>query len=160
MFEFEKERAKWGLERDHLINQKQEVVEQVDRLERRKETLLRENEKLKNDKTKNRAAYQPGMGAGQAGAPQFGKLNATMFGQTLLKGMGAKENTAASQVFPTGFSKYISDGGQGSDAGKADPTTLPFSSKVNGTIGGAHKRGTSSGAGSFKSGSSKTADTQ
>ena len=27
IFEFEKERAKWGLERDHLVSQKQEVQE-------------------------------------------------------------------------------------------------------------------------------------
>ena len=50
VFEFEKERAKWGLERDHIASQKQEVQEQVDRLQRRQETLLRENEKLKNER--------------------------------------------------------------------------------------------------------------
>jgi hypothetical protein len=76
-----------------------------------------------------------------------------MFGQTLLKGMAGnvKENTAASQVFPSGFSKYISDGGRGDE--KADPTTLPFSSKPNGGFSSAHMRNTSSGGGSFKSGS-------
>jgi len=37
LFEFEKERAKWGLERDFLANQKQEVQEQVDRIQRKQE---------------------------------------------------------------------------------------------------------------------------
>lgn len=43
----EKERAKWALERDHLISLKNEAQDIVDSLEKRKETLLRENEKLK-----------------------------------------------------------------------------------------------------------------
>ena len=45
--EHEKERAKWALERDHLISQKNEAQDIVDSLEKRKETLVRENEKLK-----------------------------------------------------------------------------------------------------------------
>jgi malate synthase len=35
IFDFEKERAKWGLERDTILNQKQEIQEQLDRLQRR-----------------------------------------------------------------------------------------------------------------------------
>lgn len=46
IFEFEKERAKWALERDHLINQKNDAVEMIQRLERKKENLLKENQKL------------------------------------------------------------------------------------------------------------------
>ena len=49
VFEYEKDRAKWQLERDHIINQKAEMQEHIDRLERRKDALLRENEKLKSD---------------------------------------------------------------------------------------------------------------
>jgi hypothetical protein len=37
IFEFEKERAKWGLEKDFLTSQKQEVQEQVDRIQRKQE---------------------------------------------------------------------------------------------------------------------------
>lgn len=37
IFEFEKERAKWGLEKDFLATQKQEVQEQLDRISRRNE---------------------------------------------------------------------------------------------------------------------------
>lgn len=32
IFEVEKERARWGLERDHILAQKQEVLENVERL--------------------------------------------------------------------------------------------------------------------------------
>lgn len=45
--EHEKERAKWALERDHLISQKNEAQDIVDSLEKRKDTLMKENEKLK-----------------------------------------------------------------------------------------------------------------
>ena len=32
LFEFEKERAKWGLEKDQLINQKNDVTDAIDKL--------------------------------------------------------------------------------------------------------------------------------
>jgi len=35
IFDLEKERAKWGLERDTILNQKQEIQENLDRLQRR-----------------------------------------------------------------------------------------------------------------------------
>jgi phage shock protein A len=49
IFEFEKERAKWNLDRDHLVNIKNELQDSVEKLEKKKEFLLRENEKLKNE---------------------------------------------------------------------------------------------------------------
>ena len=49
VFEIEKERARWGLEKDHLINSKNELQETLDRVEKKKENLLRENEKLRNE---------------------------------------------------------------------------------------------------------------
>ena len=52
--EHEKERAKWNMERDHIIGQKNEALENLERIEKRKETLLRENEKLKVERGKNR----------------------------------------------------------------------------------------------------------
>ena len=48
--ENEKERAKWNSERDYLISKQHEDQDLVDRLEKRKEALLRENEKLRSDK--------------------------------------------------------------------------------------------------------------
>lgn len=55
LFEFEKERAKWGLEKDLISSQKQEIQENLERLQRRNEQLLKENERLKSDK--NRKGY-------------------------------------------------------------------------------------------------------
>jgi hypothetical protein len=49
IFEFEKERAKWNLDRDHLTNLRNELQDSLDKLEKKKEILLRENEKLKNE---------------------------------------------------------------------------------------------------------------
>lgn len=49
IFEFEKERAKWNLDKDHLMNLKNEISDQLEKVERKKELLLRENEKLKNE---------------------------------------------------------------------------------------------------------------
>lgn len=54
LFEYEKERAKWITEKDHLMSQKSEFLEAVDRLEKKKDQLLRENEKLKNENRTNR----------------------------------------------------------------------------------------------------------
>lgn len=49
IFDHEKERAKWNLEKDHLLQQKNELADSLSRLEKKKEALVRENEKLKND---------------------------------------------------------------------------------------------------------------
>lgn len=49
LFEHEKERAKWSLEKDHILNQRNDLQETIEKLEKKKETLLRENEKLRNE---------------------------------------------------------------------------------------------------------------
>ena len=49
VFEHEKQRAKWNLEKDHLLNQKNDLQETIGKLEKKREALLRENEKLKNE---------------------------------------------------------------------------------------------------------------
>ena len=52
--ENEKERAKWNQERDHFIAKHNEDQEMLERLEKRKEGLLRDNEKLRNEKGSRR----------------------------------------------------------------------------------------------------------
>ena len=52
VFEYEKERAKWGLEKDHLINQKAEAQEYAERLEKKKDSLIREVEQQKSTITR------------------------------------------------------------------------------------------------------------
>lgn len=54
IFFHEKERAKWNLEKDHLSQQKFDLQDQVQRLEKKKELLLRENEKIKNQSKSQR----------------------------------------------------------------------------------------------------------
>ena len=49
LFEHEKERAKWSLEKDHICNQRTELSETIEKIEKKKEMLLRENEKLRNE---------------------------------------------------------------------------------------------------------------
>ena len=49
LYEHEKERAKWFIEKDHLLNQKNDIQDTLMKLEKKKEILLRENEKLRND---------------------------------------------------------------------------------------------------------------
>lgn len=53
IFEHEKDRAKWNLERDHLLTQKSESNDLIAKLERKIESLTRDQEKLKNE---NRAS--------------------------------------------------------------------------------------------------------
>ena len=65
IFDHEKERTRWNLEKEHLINQKNDILENVDKLEKKRETLLRENERLKNENKKNRRLLgNPGSGLG------------------------------------------------------------------------------------------------
>lgn len=48
--EHEKERAKWALERDHLVSQRNDSQDLAARLEKKRDALLRENEKMRADK--------------------------------------------------------------------------------------------------------------
>jgi hypothetical protein len=169
LFELEKERAKWGLEKDYLFSQKQEIQEKFDSLNRRWDQIQRENEKLKQEKLNNKRQY--GGGAGGASGVSTGyasKFTASSFG--LMKSSIAKENSGVngSQAFASGFSKFISDGanyGSGSGIGanalnsdKPDPHTLPMAFKdtnANGARFGSaytHIKTASSGSTSFKSG--------
>ena len=134
MFELDKERAKWCLERDHLVAQKQEVQEQLERMQRKQEMLLRENEKLKNERTNRKQMMYGQSGITNtsgipSGAGYASKFTPQMFGSTLAKGLTSKENmVSSSQAFPSGFSKFISDGSSLQNE-KPDPQQLPLASK-------------------------------
>lgn len=55
----EKEKAKWDHEKSYLMSQKEDAVEHSQRLEKRVENLLRENEKIRNDmKASKKNLYQ------------------------------------------------------------------------------------------------------
>ena len=61
MFEHEKDRTKWNLEKEHLINAKNDILERVDKTEKKREALLRENEKARNEikKLKRMLGHMP-----------------------------------------------------------------------------------------------------
>ena len=50
LLELEKEKAKWNIEKDNLITKNQELNERISTIEKKNENLLRENEKLRNEK--------------------------------------------------------------------------------------------------------------
>ncbi len=56
LFENEKERARWQLEKDNLLNLKNELQESFERLSLKKDSLMRENEKLRAE-SKNRKLF-------------------------------------------------------------------------------------------------------
>ena len=54
LFEFEKEKTKFNIEKQNLISQKDDFIEQISYLQKKKDNLLRENENLKNQNRKNK----------------------------------------------------------------------------------------------------------
>ena len=50
LLELEKEKAKWDIEKDNLSTKCQELSDKISIMEKKNENLLRENEKLKNEK--------------------------------------------------------------------------------------------------------------
>lgn len=56
LFDFEKEKAKWQMEYDNVLSQKRELEDVVVNLERRKDLLFKENERLKAEWKANRSS--------------------------------------------------------------------------------------------------------
>lgn len=74
--EFEIERAKWSIEKENLISKVIEQAESIERLEKKNETLLRENEKLKTDKSNHkRSSSRAGLNIGVNNPPSMNSLN-------------------------------------------------------------------------------------
>ena len=48
LFQHEKDRAKWNLEKDHLNTEISDLQDNIEKIEKKKENLMRENEKLKS----------------------------------------------------------------------------------------------------------------
>ena len=49
IFDFEKEKARWQMEYDDVVNQHRELEDVIATLERRKDLLFKENERLKSE---------------------------------------------------------------------------------------------------------------
>ena len=59
LLESEKEKAKWDIVKDNLYGKVSELNEKIASMEKKNETLLRENERLKNEK-RNRVYNKTG----------------------------------------------------------------------------------------------------
>jgi len=82
LLEYEKDKAKWSLEKDHFNSKSVELAEIVEKLEKKIENLLRENEKLKSDKVnlKRSTSRMTMVGPMSSGTnPPNGNLNNTTF---------------------------------------------------------------------------------
>ena len=74
--EFEIERAKWSIEKENLISKVIEQAESIERFEKKNETLLRENEKLKADKSNHkRSNSRAVLNIGVNNPPSMNSLN-------------------------------------------------------------------------------------
>lgn len=88
IFEQEKERARWNVDKDHLIAQKNEIQDQLEKSERKKEFLMRDNERLKNDQRNSKRM----MGQTFLGNSQMGLNLNVQRSQGGLAGVGASKN--------------------------------------------------------------------
>ncbi len=75
VFEYERERAKWAIEKDHLLTQKGEAQLAIEKLERKKESLMLENEKLKSQRTARKPMYA-GVGSAYGNPSRYSALRA------------------------------------------------------------------------------------
>lgn len=74
--EFEIERAKWSIEKENLISKVADQADSIERIEKKNETLLRENEKLKTDKSNHkRSTSRAGLNIGVNNPPNMNSLN-------------------------------------------------------------------------------------
>ena len=90
MMEFEKERAKWSLERDHLIMQKNEGQEVIARLEKRKENLMLENDKLKSERTARKPLYA-GVASSNASMSRYTSIATGKYKENIASGIRASQ---------------------------------------------------------------------
>ena len=107
IFDIEKDKSMWVLEKNHILQQKQELQENLEKFVKKNEDLLKENEKLKTDRNLRKQQQYSGM---FSGSNPPGSANQSRYMGTKLGLMNAKENLlTASQIFTTGV-KYIGDG--------------------------------------------------
>jgi hypothetical protein len=105
LLQFERERAKWEQEKSYIQTQKDDAVETQQRLEKKVELLLRENEKLKNDLRANRKnVYASGGVGAPVGVPPT-NFQPAMAGKVAYERMGGGVNK--STVLGAGFASHL-----------------------------------------------------
>lgn len=72
IFEQEKERAKWNMDKDNLVAHKGEMQDHVEKLERKKDFLVKDNERLKNDVKNKRMMGSQYLGNSNVGSALSG----------------------------------------------------------------------------------------
>ncbi len=101
---FEKERTKWESEKGYLIKEKEDASDESQRLGKKVEQLLKDNEKYKNDlRNKNRSMYQA--------AQHTSNYQAAAIGSKLLSNIG----NIGGGYKPKDATKFIGDGGKDSE---------------------------------------------
>ena len=75
LIELENKRLKMTIDKEHLIDQKNEQQQKITKLEKIKDKLTRENEKLKNDIRKQKKQYNNNFGSNFSHIPKFGGTN-------------------------------------------------------------------------------------
>ena len=81
IFDIEKEKARWQMENDSILVQKRELEEIISNLERRKENLFKDNERLKHELKQFQSQEQ-----------QTSKLNISL-GSGLLKNLEMRKSS-------------------------------------------------------------------
>ena len=111
LLELEKEKAKWNIEKDNLVSKYSELNDKLTRVEKKNEGLLRENEKLRNEKNMLRRA-----GATTTGKYSLMLRDGNTLGSTILGnlGIGGKSgsNFGLSQNFKSSVLRGLDKGNQ------------------------------------------------
>ena len=97
IFEHEKEKARWAMEKDHLLNQKSDSQDTIARLTKKKETLTKENERIRNE---YKMAKRSVLHNSALNMSYFGKNNINSE-NSMNGGLGTKRS---------GFESYLDDG--------------------------------------------------
>lgn len=111
MFEFEKEKARWNLEKDHMVTEIEELQEQYKKAKKRKDALTKEVEKLKNDfRTHRRFLYSSGLNSSNAIGQMASKHVDMAKASSKEPLVEANTNSYRPYKSPKYQTKYISDG--------------------------------------------------
>ena len=74
-------RSPWNIEKDHLNTQRNDFLETIDKLEKKKEDLTRENEKYKTEIRKNKKIMGTSTNIGAYAVNMISNLNTSKFGE-------------------------------------------------------------------------------
>ena len=92
LLELEKEKAKWNIEKDNLTTKYSELNDKLLRDEKKIESLLRENEKLRNEKNMLRRAGATTTGKYSLMLREGGSGLGSSLGSSIINQLGGKSN--------------------------------------------------------------------